>query len=213
MSAKPFGDEWKLVFVGENNNTFVLGDGNPDDEYDFFAICMENCHDQGKHCELIGNVDVYPTLPEENNPLLFQYVTNRFRNSVTGMIDVVTYYYFDHDPRVYCNVVSVANEADVNVDEFGMACMDVRVICDGEGFRFTEDILLQGVVDERLTQAGNEVIRRAMANGKEVPREFVWNMMHFEKKKTSTGYNYSCRSVPCSSDLFYNNFYAMITAK
>ena len=52
---------------------------------------MESRYDFDKHCELIGEFQAYPTQPEENNPLGFQYVTNMFRNNKTNMFDVVVH--------------------------------------------------------------------------------------------------------------------------
>lgn len=78
---------------------------------------------------------------------------------------------------------------------------------------FLSEFFASIVVEEAQDGGVEGVIRRATANGKTVPREFMWGMIHFDKKHTSTGYDYFCGSVPCTSELFYNNFYAMMLAK
>jgi len=121
--------DWVLFSDHVNSKTYALGSGKKSDEYCFHSILQESCHENGRDSQLIGQVDPYPKMPEEDNEDSFSYAVNKFRNKTTGMIDVVTYYDFDNDTRVYKNVSSVMDE-NVDIEQIALACKTVKLIYD-----------------------------------------------------------------------------------
>lgn len=120
-------DGWHLFFEEENNKTFALGDGFS--TYDIHDVLQDECHENGRHCELIGSVDCYMKMSEHcPHKDGFQYVTNQFKNNATGLIDIVTYYIFDErDLCVYKNIVSVTDKDVIDIDQIVRACRLVHL--------------------------------------------------------------------------------------
>jgi hypothetical protein len=114
-------DDGFLLFSNkENDKTYALGNNGPGEEYCIHSILMERCSEHERNCKLIGSVNEYMILGNKVNG--FQHVSNRFLNKTTGMIDIVTYYIFDTDRRVYKNVVSVVDESMIDMGKIIANC-------------------------------------------------------------------------------------------